>query len=205
MERISRTRGKGILPLFHLSRNAGLAVVSSILLLLAMSAAASTTEFSRAMFARAVKDESTSPLFVLILLQETNTKVRTICVPAPLLIGAIQMESNLSENDVGGNRAKQVAIANWNKPWVFAKAQARENVKPRYSGHVLHEVRRQLGSSANSALKAQLRSPGSALHEFYRTQHGHRFAAYRDAVAHVLLERGIAVGVADRSGGLFGP
>jgi hypothetical protein len=50
-----------------------------------------------------------------------------------------------------------------------------------------------------------LRLPESPLQQIYVRKAGQTRLSYRDALAHLLLENGILVGIDDRTGMLFSP
>ncbi len=154
------------------------------------------TNFTEAMYRRALNDGSTSPLYVLILLNEDkgNTN-RWICIPAPFLLGAIHMEYHLEYDQTGEQQALDMAIKQYGMAFSFSDPKAFKNVQPRYSPEMLAEVRRSLPPISNSQRDV------SALTGIYSNKKD--YMAYRDALAHVLLERGFQAGIADITGGLY--
>lgn len=179
----------------------------AILIALMVNARPATEKNSHSMFVRAVRENSTSPLFVLIVLRDSSTGVdRRICTAAPFLLGAIHIESNIPYTDMGEKEARRVALDHRDKAWSFTNPKALENVRPRYTSADLAKVRKQMVTLRRPELEAQLRSPDSQLHRIYK-EHDRRThdGSYRDAVAHVLLEQGVLVGLADRTGRLYLP
>ena len=85
-------------------------------------------------------------------------------------------------------RRVQQLLTNPNRVYTLSQPAALANVAPRYSPQVLTEVRSILSSRSD----AQLRS--ASLDWLYVSKSSESYSAYRDAVAHVLLERGILCG-----------
>jgi hypothetical protein len=80
-------------------------------------------------------------------------------------------------------------------------------VQPYYSAAVLARVRQLLAPRTNAQLiddgMLHAERPRYRLAEIYAKRDRKSYAAYRDATAHVLLERGILVGMDDISGMLY--
>jgi hypothetical protein len=154
--------------------------------------------YTETMFQAALKNDSTAPDYVLITVQDTKTKTsRVICVTANFLEGAIIREYGLSYSDGNMLKAKKIILSRKDRVFTFTKPEAAKNIPIYYSEAQLKEVRNILRSKTNKELMngfnlEQLRDdlaarqPGSS-------------EAYRDAIAHVLLERGILCGMGDVS------
>jgi hypothetical protein len=98
----------------------------------------------------------------------------------------------------------QIALSQPNRVFVFRNRRARNNVEPRYTPAILAEVQRTLAGRSRKAILAAARSNESWLHRIYESKKDAMESfAYRDAVAHALLERGILVGHGDYTGGLY--
>jgi hypothetical protein len=143
------------------------------------------------MFKRALEHEE---LVLIRLTSVPDCFEYEICTSAAGLLGAIHLQYNLDFDDAGRNRALQIALANKQRLFTFRNKRAFDTIKPEYTCPQLAEVRRALGKSSRSELKRQLNVSGSRLHSLYMLPS--RFV-FRDAVAHALLERGIAVGLDD--------
>jgi hypothetical protein len=160
---------------------------------------------------------TTAPLFVLITLRDAQTGAeREVAVPGPFLLGAIETEYHLklrkttSHQDIYQALAEQqqkeveVALAQPNRVFVFRNRKARNNVEPSYTPRILQETRSALASKTRKELLASARANESWIHRIYESrQDPIERLAYRDAVAHALLERGILVGHGDYTNGLY--
>jgi hypothetical protein len=117
------------------------------------------------------------------------------------VLGAIHTEHHLDYDEIGRRKALAMAIVQPDRVFFFSDPKARSNVEPRYSPEVLAEVRQLLASVTDSDLRAELSTPDSRLHRIYQAKKPFaEFAAYRDAVGYILLERGILVGIGDMTG-----
>jgi hypothetical protein len=177
-------------------------ILGLIIIRAATLMASENGNYSYALFARAIKEESTSPMFVLITLHDPATGTnRRISTAAPFLLGAIHTEHDIPYTDAGEKQAKQLALRNWNNVWMFAKSTALENVRPSYTSSDLTRMRERVAALNSSNLKAQLHLLSSEVPGMNRA---HKRSLV-DAAAHALLERGILVGQADRTGDLYLP
>lgn len=167
-------------------------IITLWLLLAAPVCSWAQTNYTEAMYRYALKDESTAPLYVLVSMQVDKGDIRQICIPAPFLLGAIHMEEHLDYDPAGEQKALDLAIKQYNKVFSFTDSKARNNVQPGYSPEVLTEVRKLLASVPDS----QLRTGNYDLRKIY-FKRDRQYDAYRNAVAHVLLERGILAGIGD--------
>ena len=153
--------------------------------------------YTRSMFTRGLRDG-----YVLIRIQEGNKpRIRYVCTMGAFLLGGLHLEYQLNYNG-REKRAEEIAIRHWNQVFTFKNRKAMANVEPRYTFAQLAEVRRRLKDMDRSSLSEQLRASHSALHRIYRTKSQPERSAYRDAIAHVLLENGILVRMADITGQL---
>lgn len=185
-------------------------------ILLAVATAQAAPRYTQEMFRRAIQQGqtlgATGPLYVLVTLRDPSSSAeRAAATPAPFLLGAIDIENHLDfpdpehppKND-DAIRAKlqrkelQIALSQPDRMFRFRNPQARRNVGPRYTPAVLAHVRQQLSGRSRSAILAAARARNSWLHHLYTSKRDlASFRAYRDAVAHTLLERGILVGQRD--------
>lgn len=135
--------------------------------------------------------------FVLVTVRyPANGTQRRICTMSTFLEGAVHIEHRLDYDTAGNKRADQIAINHWDRVISFSRPKAFENIKPRYTSQQLSEIRKKLANVADSELRKSLKRSSSELDTLYASAH---LASYKDAVAHVLLERGIAVGLDDRT------
>lgn len=169
-------------------------------------AQASASQYTHAMLMRALKEESTSPLFVLITVHDLRTQgSQLVCIQAPFLLRALEIEHGLLNEQNRDNIALKTSMAQRDNTFSFSNKDALENVRPRYTAKQLQEVRRQFPRVSARVLKEQLREHDSPLQQIYIRKVGQARLSYRDALAHILLESGIVVGVDDRTGMLFSP
>jgi hypothetical protein len=159
---------------------------------------AATDQYTNTMFVRALKQGG----FVLIRLNPPTGEgqPQEVCVPEAGLIGAIHVQYHLGYDGPGRERALQIALATKNRTFSFTNSKAFDVVKPLYTPSQLADIQRQLSKFTNSQLVSQLQATQSKVHGLYSD---HAPESYRDAVAHVLLDRGILVNEDDRSGRLY--
>ena len=146
-------------------------------------------------FSAAIRDNSTSPVYVLItVVDDTTGQARTGCNTANLLLGAIHMEYGLTYDAAAVANAQNMALANPSHVFHFSKPEALTNIAFRYSPHDM-EVARQLIQPLNDQ---QLREGFSDRGELQVSSF-----AVQDARACALIERGLWVRMADRTGKLI--
>lgn len=139
------------------------------------------------MFRRAMANQSTSPNFVLVTIRDARRgSTRLVCVEAPFLEGALQREHRLDSSDAGRRQLRHLILSSSDWTYTLSKPDALANVSPRYSPEVLEKVRALLSSRSNAELKRP-----ETLDDLYVGKRGESYQAYRNAIAHVLLERGI--------------
>jgi hypothetical protein len=166
----------------------------ALLLLLVSVSALAQPGYTDSMYRRALENESTAPSYVLVSLRNDEAELaRLVCIPAPFLLGAIHAEYHLGYDDSGSRQALAKALEQPGRVFSFTDARARDNVQPRYSAEVLSQTRERLSAMSDAQLREEARN--QAFDGFN--------PADRDAVAHVLLERGILVGIADRTGRIY--
>ena len=169
--------------------------------------------YTERMYVRSLTEASKgsmSPLFALITLQNRKTgSSRRVCIAATFLLGAIHREHAVAYDDAGGRKAMEIAIAQrTSRVFEFTRPNAIRNVQPGYTAEQLEEVRERLAGMSRSELRRQARTAGSPLERIHRRNHRDRAgfwasSEYRDAVAHVLLENGILVGIEHQTGNLY--
>jgi hypothetical protein len=165
----------------------------AIWIALSATAPAATAQYTKAMFT----DGLSKGGFVLITLRDPTTGSEPrLCVLENMLLGAIHMQYHIGFGETGRNRAERFALRHWNQPFVFTNRKAFSNVKAEYKPTQLAEIRKRLSKYGRSALSKQLSDPYGSIHDLYT--HPYR-ESYRDAVAHILLDNRILVGVDDRT------
>ena len=181
-----------------------LLVSGGIAFILAASScfAAGGESYTKGMFKEALKDDSSSPLYLLVNVPKYGK--RDVCVQAPFLLTAISLEHGFAFDRVGVRQAVEFALRSFGKPLHFSDTKAEQVVKPRYGQEQLMKAERFLAVFRKDEISKELGASGSRLHAFYAGQRdASARIAYRDALACVMLNRGILVGVQDRTGRLF--
>jgi hypothetical protein len=148
------------------------------------------------LFRRALANDSTAPSFALITLVSPNGEsTRQIAIPAPFLLGAIHSEYHLDYDDSGTARAKQIALTQRDRVFQFKNPAAVNNVQPRYSEQELAIARERLNGLGKAEVLAGFRGGSGKLDALYNRLPGNKYAAMRDAIAQLLIERGFLVGI----------
>lgn len=160
------------------------------------------------MYRKALYEVSTSPFYVLFTVHNQRSGIdRHVCISAPFLLGAIHMEHHFDYSTSGSRAALHVALAQPGRRFTFSNRKALRNIETLYNDRILAEVRHALASKSNSELIREgtihSRHPNYTLHDFFWTRNADRYGSYRDATAHVMLERGILVGIDDTSRVVF--
>ncbi len=142
---------------------------------------------------------STSSLYVLITICDPKTgHDRTVCTLASFLDGAIHMEHRLPYDLAGERKEFKIATHAQGRRFCFRSRKAAANLGIWYTPATLEEVRRRLACVSTAQLRAEVDRQGTMQETaWWHTE------KYQQAVAHVLLERGILVGQADITGALF--
>jgi hypothetical protein len=144
------------------------------------------------LFTRAIQNNSTAPNYVLITVINDRTKeARLLCTEAPFLLGAIHIERQISYDDAGCRRVKDLALGNTNRTFHFARNDALKNLACAYDDAVLTEMRSVLKPLPNEEIRKGFRCDGEGLDKLYVRKRARDYNAYRDAIAHILLERGL--------------
>lgn len=80
-------------------------------------------------FATAIRDESTSPYFVLITVVDDRTgRTTTGCTTANFLLGAIHRENDLGYDSIGVRKAQEIALSNVAHVFHFSKQASLDNL-----------------------------------------------------------------------------
>lgn len=161
-----------------------------------------------ALFRCALHNNSTSPNYVLITIIDDNTEEETTCVvTTDALIGAIHREYGIPYSRSGADSVIQIALSGHDRRFHFSRMEALSNVFCSYGLSILDSVRSRLSLLTNEEIRHGLpyvsRDYGSTLHAIYKYQKVDQKRAYRDALAHALLERDILCGISDVSGQLY--
>lgn len=130
----------------------------------------------------------------------THSYQRIAVLGGPV-VGAIAMDHEITGQPISLERAEAMALQKWPRPLLRASSRAYGNVATAiYSRAILHRMRAEMRPFDRRALIQQLAAERSKHHNLYAYPAP---SSYRQAVAHVLLERGILVGEDDRSGRIY--
>ena len=179
--------------------------LSALVVLAAALARSVSAQQSDASFTKAIGNRSTSPSYVLITVVNDNTgSRRTICTLATFLDGAIHSQYHLPYTEEGERKSKQIALSSKDRTYHFSEANALRNLRVHYSLETVAQIRKQLSGYTTEEIVSRLFRSRGGLHRIYARQKNFvRFSDYRDAMAFVLLERGVQVGQADMTGDLY--
>jgi hypothetical protein len=150
-----------------------------------------------------------SPLYVLITICDRHTRAdRIVCAPANLFSGAIHTEYHLPYDTAGQRKEFEIAMSQPGRRFCFRRARAANAVEPAYSPATLAEVRRRLANKSRGQLRKEANEDGTEVTGIYRRIYRGRRGLWqsnelRDAVAHILLERGVLVGSEHLTGALY--
>lgn len=151
-------------------------------------------------FAKAVANDSTSPSYVLVAIVNDKSKTRqVVCTKGTYLIEALRLQYHFPITDVGWRKAVGMALANKARTFHFSNVQALAFVRPRYSPQILAEVQAKLKRVSTPELVRGI--VNGSLRQVYEKSKD--FDAYREALAYVLLERGLQPFMGDRNGALY--
>ena len=189
-------------------------------LLLSVATAQAASSYTQEMFRRSLEQAQTltiaGPLYIIITLRDPSRGTeRTAAIAGPFLFGAIDFEYHLPVTDpehppkndaeITAKRQRkelQIALSQPNRTFIFRNQQARQNVAPRYTPEIFAKVRHQLSFRSRGEIIAAVHAKKSWLHRLYLSKpNWAELQAYKDAVAHALLERGILVGQEDEYSG----
>lgn len=152
---------------------------------------------SRASYEAAIHNSSTSPSYVLVTVVDARTELaRSTCTTANLLMGAIHFEYGLGYDSAGYVKSDAIALSNQTHVFRFTKQDALNNVPFTYSDGDIAAARAFLAPFS----AAELRDKFSSL---YSSQRLALNGFSRDAIACVLIERGLSPKMADISGQVF--
>ena len=174
-----------------------------VILLITCATAVAHSRYTDAMYRKAVLDGSTSPLYVLFTLRDSKTGAdRVVCTGGNFLVGAIHMEYHLDYDAAGEKRGFDIALRQPGHRFTFKSRKALKNINSGYTPEMLAEARRRLSSMTTPQLR-RAADAGRIDELCHRGRDVAVWDAWQAAMAHVLLEHGILVGSADRTGLLF--
>ena len=156
-----------------------------------------TTMQSRASYEAAIHNNSTSPSYVLVFINNSETgQVRPVCTTANFLLGAIHREQGLGYGASDSSKAAEIALNSQDHAFRFHQQAALDNIRVRYSEDELSAARVLLAHFSTDELKRKF---SSIYAEFRLPTHGYA----RDAIACALIERGFSPKSSDRSGQVY--
>jgi hypothetical protein len=186
------------------------------MLFISVATARAESGYTQRMFRRAMfKDNlavsgvmGMSPLYVLITLRDRHGHDRTVCTASSFLYGAIHRQYALPYDTAGERRAFEIAMSAPNRVFMFTDRKAVANVQPLCTEKQVARVRERLAAKTRAQLRAETEPEESDVTHVYRRIYAGRRGfwqsdALRDAVAHVLLERGVLVGWAHGTSALY--
>jgi hypothetical protein len=152
---------------------------------------------SRASYEAAFRVISTSPSYVLITLVDARTGQSTrVCTVANFLLGAIDREYELGHDAAAYAKGVEIALQARDHVFRFERQAALDNIPVRYSGAELQAARGFLAPLSTDELKEKFSS-------LYANRRLDTTGYARDAIACVLIERGLSPKQADISGQVF--
>lgn len=171
---------------------------------LGLSAVASGAEVeplqqSHADYLKAIKNVSTSPFYVQVLIAFSPDQTpRPYCVRAPFLQGALAREMGLEDDPAKWRTVQKLALENTERKFLITKPEAINNLAlERYTEDDLNRARALLAPYSPSDLKAAFTTT-SLLQSRRISTAGYQ----RDALACALLERGLTPRSADITGAI---
>ncbi len=152
-------------------------------------------------FENAIRDDSTSPLYASITVIDARSGVvQNTCVFGQDLLMAIHREYSLGFDASGRAKVQDIALMTPEHKFQFWNQDALDAIPFQFSASDLVIVRARFASISDEDIRSGFAiKPWGCLHEAYREPR------YRDAAACVLIERGMAPAVDDRSRALYLP
>lgn len=155
------------------------------------------TEQSQSSYEAAIRNQSTSPSYVLISVADDETgQQNPVCTTANFLLGAIHQEYGLGYGPADSSKAIEIALGNHQHTFRFHQKAAMDNIRPQYSKNELAAAQALLAPLSTDALRAKFSSLDS---KFRFPTDGYN----RDAVACALVERGLSPRLSDLSGQVY--
>jgi hypothetical protein len=151
----------------------------------------------RASYEDAFRVMSSSPSYVLITIVDARTgRARPVCTTANFLLGAIHHELQLGYDAADSARAVRFALQAEDHVFRFQQQAALDNIPSRYSEAELQAARDFLAPLSLDELKDKFSS-------LYANRRLDTTGYARDAIACVLIERGLSPKKADISGQVY--
>jgi len=156
-----------------------------------------TTEQSRTSYEAAIRNQSTSPSYVLISVADSETgQLKRFCTTANFLLGAIHHEYGLGYGPADVSKAMEIALGSQNHVFRFHEKAALNNIRATYSEDDLATAAALLAPLSTE----ELRTKFSSLYKASRLQTD---GYGRDAVACILIGRGLSPKLSDISGQVY--
>jgi hypothetical protein len=182
-----------------------LAAVLALQVSLALPARADTLESkattvqSRASYEAAFRVLSTSPSYVLITVIDARTgQAHPVCTTSNFLLGAIHREHALGYDAADSAKGVEIALEAQDHVFRFQRQASLDNIPMRYSEAELQAARDFLAPLSTEELKDKFSS-------LYANRRLDTTGYAKDAIACVLIERGLSPAMADISGQVYVP
>ena len=158
----------------------------AMLLTLGLPAEEPPKELSQGQFEHALRNISTAPNYLVVVVANKNTgKRESVCMEAGVLLTALHHEHGL-----GWKKCVSFALAQPDRIFRFNDAKALKSVARTYTDQILLEARDFLANMTIAEIEAATRDQQSKFYEFCARKPG-AFSGRFAAVAHVLSERGV--------------
>ena len=145
-----------------------------------------STGLSDAQFARALRNVSTAPNYILMTVVNGNTKTReSVCLEAQALLSALYLEHGLRRDE-----AVEFVLARPHGTFTFTHSDALALVARPYSGQSLNAARDFLATMTLDEIEAATCDPQSQFYAYCTRESGVGNSRFF-AVAHVLAEQGV--------------
>jgi hypothetical protein len=154
---------------------------------------------SRASYEAAFAVLSTSPSYVLITVIDARTgQARPVCTTSNFLLGAIGHEYALGTDAADRHKDVEIALQTKDHVFRFHQQSALDNISPRYTEDELRAAREFLAPLSTEELADKFSS-------LYANRRLDTKGYAKDAIACVLIERGLSPAMADISGQVYVP
>jgi len=134
---------------------------------------------------------------LVTVVDDRTGKSRKVCTAINFLKGAIEIERHMDGDKPDWERVDHEIIANTARIYHFSNPKALDNIVSRYSDDLLATIRQRCASDTDAELCARLRDDKRRQELI---EPGENPDAVTDAIAHVLLERGLFARQADIGG-----
>lgn len=173
--------------------NAGIVRLVIVALLVSGSDChAESREQSLEAFAAAIKDSSSAPRYVRIVLTDGNTSIaRDLCTLAPFLLGAIHIEYGIAYDVEGIARAREFALSTIDHRFTFYRTDAIHNISSKRTSREIEDAQEEVDKVLASLPDHRLRSVD--VPNYWRGE----------AIACALIDKGYSVGMRDLSGNIY--